>query len=115
VEIGLAYKSGIYDVKSGKLIDRKPPIDSANSQPSDSASTSQSPNVDSQKQDNSRAIIQTDPQQEPLKNRKAPKKNMQLNPSQPMQLPANAVLPGSLNTLPEQFNPQDTTNAGNPP
>ena len=40
---------------------------------------------------------------------------MQLNPSQPMQLPANAVLPGSLNTLPEQFNPQDTTNTGNPP
>ncbi|MEY3313491.1 MAG: Outer rane lipoprotein, partial [Bacteroidota bacterium] len=115
VEIGLAYKSGIYDVKSGKLIDRKPPIDSANSQPSDSASTPQLPNLDSQKQDNSRAIIQTDPQQEPLKNRKAPKKNMQLNPSQPMQLPANAVLPGSLNTLPEQFNPQDTTNTGNPP
>lgn len=115
VEIGLAYKSGIYDVKSGKLIDRKPAIDSVNNQPSDSVSTPQLPEVDEKKQDNSRTIIQTDPQQEPLKNQKAPKKNMQLNPNQPMQLPTNAILPGSLNTLPQQFNPQDTTNAGNPP
>ena len=115
VEIGLAYKSGIYDVKSGKLIDRKPAIDSVNNQPSDSASTPQLPEVDGQKQDNSRTIIQTDPQQEPLKNQKSPKKNMQLNPNQPMQLPTNAILPGSLNTLPQQFNPQDTTNTGNPP
>lgn len=115
VEIGLAYKSGIYDVKSGKLIDRKPAINSVNNQPSDSASTPQLPEVDGQKQDNSRTIIQTDPQQEPLKNQKAPKKNMQLNPNQPMQLPTNAILPGSLNTLPQQFNPQDTTNTGNPP
>ena len=115
VEIGLAYKSGIYDVKSGKLIDRKPAINSVNNQPSDSASTPQLPEVDGQKQDNSRTIIQTDPQQEPLKNQKSPKKNMQLNPNQPMQLPTNAILPGSLNTLPQQFNPQDTTNTGNPP
>lgn len=115
VEIGLAYKSGIYDVKSGKLIDREPAINSVNNQPSDSASTPQLPEVDGQKQDNSRTIIQTDPQQEPLKNQKSPKKNMQLNPNQPMQLPTNAILPGSLNTLPQQFNPQDTTNTGNPP
>jgi len=118
VEIGLAFKSGIYDVKTGKIIDRKPIPDSTVAPPADSSSGSTTPNVETQiPKDNSRTITApVNTQQEQIKNRKPGLNNLQLNPNQPLQLPANAPLPGSMQiSLPQDAAPQDSMRIVTPP
>lgn len=113
VEIGLAYKSGIYDLKTGKIIDRTSIKDSLSTPSIDSVGASQKTEIVNQQQDNTRTINPPTQQQEQIKNRK---KNVQLQTIQPMQLPGNALLPGSMNiAAPQDIPPQDSTKVGDPP
>jgi len=116
VEIALAHQSGLYDVSTGKMIERKQLID-----------TTQIPAVDStakpdaqiqQTIDNSRTL--SDPnanqQKEPLRQRKPNQNNQLINPNQPMQLPVNAPLPGNMQiSLPQDASPADSMKIGDPP
>lgn len=117
VEIGLAYKSGIYDVKTGKIIDRKPLPDSVSAPQVDSISGSSTPELNTQQKDNTIIINQQQQdQREPIKNRKSQKNNLQLNPNQPLQLPGNMLQPGSVNiSLPENNSPVDSLKSSDPP
>lgn len=117
VEIGLAYKSGIYDVNTGKILDRKPLPDSVAAPQVDSISGSSTPELNSQQKENTIIINQQQQdQREPLKNRKNKKNNLQLNPNQPLQLPGNMLQPGSVNiSLPENNSPTDSLKSSDPP
>ena len=117
VEIALAHQSGLYDVSTGKMIERKPVIDTIEV-PAVDSSTSQ-PDAQIQKPaDTTRTL--SDPnanqQKEPLRQRKQNQQNQLINPNQPMQLPVNAPLPGNMQiSLPQEASPADSMKIGDPP
>jgi hypothetical protein len=116
VEIALAHQSGLYDINTGKMLDRKPIIDTLQASPIDS--TAQPNTLSQQPLDNARTLSDPNANQpkEQLKQRRPNPNNQLINPNQPMQLPANAPIPGNMQiSLPQDASPADSMNIGDPP
>ena len=116
VEIALAHQSGLYDVSTGKMIERKPFIDTTLIPVIDSTAT---PDAEIQQTINNTRTL-SDPnanqQKEPLRQRRPNQNNQLINPNQPMQLPMNAPLPGNFQiSLPQDASPVDSMKIGDPP
>jgi tetratricopeptide (TPR) repeat protein len=116
VEIALAHQSGLYDVSTGKLLDRKLVIDTVQIPAVDSTAK---PDAQIQQTiDNSRTLSDPNANQpkEPLRQRKPNQNNQLINPNQPIQLPVNAPIPGNMQiSLPQDASPADSMKIGDPP